>query len=123
MRRLIVPFVVAALISAPAWARADVVSTAPAANATVAPISRMEVTFSEKLVTQSIRASLDMIEMPGMKMNTPMKMKIATSVGADGMTLIVTTAKPLPEGRYELTYHIVSADTHRADGVFGFKVQ
>jgi methionine-rich copper-binding protein CopC len=123
MRRLIVPALAAALIAAPALAHPKVVSSTPAAEATVAPISRVEVKFSEKLVAQFAGASLDMTDMPGMKMNAPMKMKVATSVSPDGMTLIATTPKPLPKGTYKLNYHVVSSDTHRVEGDLGFKVQ
>ena len=123
MPRLIVPFIAAALIAAPAFASPKIVSSTPAADATVAPISRVEVTFSDKLVTQSTGAALEMIDMPGMKMNTPMKIKVATSIGPDGVTLITTTPKPLPKGTYKLSYHVVSVDTQRADGDLSFKVQ
>ncbi|AOH86821.1 hypothetical protein AWL63_14700 [Sphingomonas panacis] len=123
MPRLIAPFIAAALIAAPAFANPRIVSSTPAPDATVAPISRVEVTFSDKLVTQSTGASLEMIAMPGMKMNTPMKMKVATSIAPDGVTLITTTPKPLPKGTYKLSYHVVSVDTQRADGDLSFKVQ
>lgn len=123
MPRLIVPFIAAALIAAPAFANPRIVSSTPAADAAVAPISRVEVTFSDKLVTQSSGASLEMIDMPGMKINTPMKIKVATSIGADGVTLVATTPKPLPKGAYKLNYHVVSVDTQRADGDLSFKVQ
>jgi methionine-rich copper-binding protein CopC len=123
MRRLIVPAFVLALVAAPAFAHPKVVSSTPAANATVAPTSRIELKFSEKLVAQFAGASLHMTDMPGMKMHGPMVMKVATSVGPDGMTLIAATPKPLPKGTYKLSYHVVSADTHRIEGELGFKVQ
>jgi len=123
MRRLIVPSLAAALIAAPAFANPEIVSSTPAAGATVAPISRVEVTFSEKIVAQSAGASLEMNDMPGMKMNMSMKMKVATSIGPDGMTLIAITPKPLPKGTYTLSYHVTSADTLRAEGDLVFKIE
>jgi len=123
MRRLIVPSLAAALIAAPAFANPEIVSSTPAAGATVAAINRVEVTFSEKIVAQSAGASLEMNDMPGMKMNMPMKMKVATSIGPDGMTLIAITPKPLPKGTYTLSYHVTSADTLRAEGDLVFKIE
>lgn len=123
MRRLIVPAFLFALVAAPAFAHPKVVSSTPAEGAAVAPISRVEIKFSEKLVAQFTGASLNMTDMPGMKMRSPMVMKVATSVSPDGLTLIAATPKPLPKGTYKLSYHIVSADTHRIEGALGFKVQ
>ncbi|SDA10935.1 copper homeostasis periplasmic binding protein CopC [Sphingomonas sp. NFR15] len=123
MRRLILSSAAAMLIAAPAFAHPDLVSSTPAADATVAPTNRVEITFSDKLTAQSVGATLEMVDMPGMRMAAPMKMKAATSVSTDGMTLIATTSKPLPKGTYKLTYHVASADTHGVDGDLAFTVQ
>lgn len=64
-----------------------------------------------------------MTEMPGMKMG-PMKMNgVTATVAADGKTLVAALAKPLPVGTYKVDYHVVSADTHRIQGSYTFKVQ
>ncbi|MBP8231797.1 MAG: copper homeostasis periplasmic binding protein CopC [Rhizorhabdus sp.] len=95
----------------------------PAANAVVAAPTRIQLVFSEALVAQFSGLDLTMTEMPGMKMG-PMKMNgVKATVGADGKTLVATLAKPLPVGTYKVDYHVVSADTHRIQGSYTFKVQ
>ena len=94
-----------------------------AANAVVAAPTRIQLVFSEALVAQFSGLDLTMTEMPGMKM-APMKMNgVKATVGADGKTLVATLAMPLPVGTYKVDYHVVSADTHRIQGSYTFKVQ
>lgn len=95
----------------------------PAADSVVAAPTKIQLVFSETLVAQFSGIDLTMTEMPGMKMG-PMKMNgVKASVGADGKTLVATLAKPLPVGTYKVDYHVVSADTHRIQGSYTFKVQ
>jgi methionine-rich copper-binding protein CopC len=110
-------------IASPAMAHPKLLAATPAANTTVAPTNRIELRFSEKLIAQFAGASLDMTDMPGMRMHAPMTMKVATSVTPDGLGLNVVTAKPLPKGTYKITYHVVSADTHRIEGTYSFNIQ
>lgn len=98
-------------------------SATPAANSVVAAPTRIQLVFSEALVAQFSGIDLTMTEMPGMKMG-PMKMNgVKATVAPDGKTLVATLAKPLPVGTYKLDYHVVSADTHRIQGSYTFKVQ
>ena len=98
-------------------------SSTPAANATVASPARIMLRFSEKLVNKFSGAELVMTDMPGMKMNAPMKVAVKTMFGPDGKTLMLLPAKPLTAGTYKLDYHVVSADTHRISGGYSFKVK
>ena len=114
----------ASILATGAQAHPKMLSASPAANATVQHIKSIEIRFSEKLVSQFSGAELAMTDMPGMKMHTPMKMAgIKTMVASDGKTLMVMLAKPLPTGTYKLDYHVVSADTHRVQGGYTFKVK
>lgn len=115
----------ATLLSAvPAFAQPKLVSATPAADAVVAATTDIKLTFSETLASQFSGAELAMTDMPGMKMNAPMKIGgLKASVTADGMSLVVMLAKPLPKGTYKLTYHVVSTDTHRVEGGYSFKVK
>jgi methionine-rich copper-binding protein CopC len=119
------PIVAAVLLVAPAatYAHAKLVSATPAPNGVAAPTARLELAFSEGLVAQFSGADLVMTEMPGMKMNTPMKMPAKAALGADGKTLVVTLPRALPTGSYKLSYHVVSTDTHRVEGNYSFKVR
>ncbi|NNM77787.1 copper homeostasis periplasmic binding protein CopC [Sphingomonas sp. ID1715] len=107
-----------------AQAHPKLVSATPAANATVSRTAKIELHFSEKLVGQFSGVDLVMTDMPGMKMNGPMKMNgVAVAVGPDGKTLVATLKAPLPAGSYKLDWHAVSADTHRVNGSYTFQVK
>ena len=107
-----------------AQAHPKLVSATPAANATVARTAKIELHFSEALVSQFSGVDLVMTDMPGMKMNSPMKMNgVAVAVGPDGKTLVATLKTPLPAGSYKLDWHAVSADTHRINGSYTFQVK
>ena len=87
-----------------------------------APTAELKLVFSESLVAQFSGADLVMTDMPGMKMNAPMKMPAKATLAADGKTLVVTLPKALPKGGYKLSYHVVSTDTHRVEGNYSFKI-
>nr|WP_294809540.1 copper homeostasis periplasmic binding protein CopC [uncultured Sphingomonas sp.] len=115
---------IAALIAPlPAFAHPKLVSATPAPDAATAPTARLQLVFSERLVAQFSGAELVMTEMPGMTMHGPMRMAAKASVAEDGKTLALTLAKPLPKGGYRVDWHVVSADTHRVQGNYSFKVQ
>lgn len=114
----------AALIAPlPALAHPKLVSATPAPNATTDATARLQLVFSERLVAQFSGADVVMTEMPGMKMHGPMKMPVKASLAEDGKTLVLTLAKPLPKGSYRVDWRVVSADTHRVQGNYSFKVQ
>ena len=117
--------VAAALVmSTAAAAHPKLVASNPAANATVVKTSTIQLRFSEKLVPQFSSVDLAMTGMPGMAQHSPMKIGgLATSVGADGKTLIVKLKQPLAAGTYKLDWHAVSADTHRVNGTYSFRVK
>lgn len=112
-----------ALMPAAALAHPKLVSAAPAANATVAQTSAVKLTFSERLMPKLSNATLTMTGMPGMTDHPAMKMAGVTSaVSADGKSIVLTSAKPLPAGAYRVDWVIVGADTHRITGKYTFSV-
>lgn len=123
MRRYLIPVLALASLATPALAHPKLVSATPAAGSSVAPTNHIDLKFSEKLIAQFSSATLEMTGMPGMATHAPMKMKVATAVSADGLTLSVTLPKPLPKGTYKLSYNIVSADTHRIEDGYSFTVR
>ncbi len=125
MKRLLLAGLVAAglLTAATANAHPTLVQTTPAANATTATPARIELRFSERIVEAFSGADLLMVDMPGMKMDKPSKEPATAAISADGMTLTLTPAKPLPAGTYRVDYHAVSTDTHRITGSFSFRVK
>lgn len=123
MRNVFVPAAAILLAAASAAnAHPKLVSTTPAPNATVAKPARLELRFSEKLMPKFSGADLMMTGMKGMK-HAPMKVASATTVAADGRTLVIAPKSPLGAGTYSVAWHVVSADTHRITGNYAFAVK
>lgn len=115
--------VIGLLTAATAYAHPELVQTTPAANATTAAPARIELRFSERLVTAFSSAELLMVDMPGMKMDKPSKEAATSAIGPDGKTLTIVPARSLSPGAYRVDYRVVAADTHRVTGSFTFRVQ
>lgn len=113
----------ASVTASPAAAHARLVSATPAPDTVVASPARLQLVFSEPLLADSSGVALEMVDMPGMKMTSPMAMPVTTALSADGETMTVTTAQPLPRGGYRLDWHAVTTETHRTEGSFAFKVK
>lgn len=125
MRRLllIAAFALVALPSA-AMAQPKLLSSNPAANATVAKPMKLTLTFSEKLLAPMSGVDLTMTGMPGMADHPPMPIKgFKTAVEGDGRTLVVTCPRPLPAGSYDLSWHIAGADQRKITGKYRFSVR
>lgn len=110
------------LMSALAQAHPKLLSSTPAESAEGAAPSKIELHFSENLVTQFSGAKLVMTEMPGMA-HSPMPMKAKVSGGNDPKTMVITPLSPLPTGSYKVEWRAVSSDTHPITGNVTFKVK
>ncbi|WP_188064391.1 copper homeostasis periplasmic binding protein CopC [Sphingobium sp. KCTC 72723] len=111
-------------ITAPAIAHPKLISSTPAAQATVTNATQVSLTFSETLMAPVSGIDLAMTGMPGMANHAPMKIAgFKTSVAADGKTLVAVFPRPLPAGTYKLDWHAVSTDTHRITGTLAFTVR
>ncbi|NYT40968.1 copper homeostasis periplasmic binding protein CopC [Sphingomonas sp. R-74633] len=111
-------------IATPAFAHPKLVSSTPAAKSVVSNVRQVALTFSERLIPTLSGIDLVMTGMPGMANHNPMKVTgFAISVGADGKTLVASLPRKLPAGAYLLTWHAVSADTHRVTGTISFTVK
>lgn len=95
-------------------AHAKLVSSSPAHNATLSPPAQIQLRFNEKL--QSRFSGFDLASRGG-----AVPVKVVT--GKDGRSLMGTPARPLAAGRYEVKWHVVTADTHRMQGAFSFIVR
>ncbi len=101
----------------PAWAHAKLVTSNPAANATLsAPPKTITLTFNEKLVPAFSKFELVMPEHGGMKV--PVK----TVISADGKTITGTPQGALTNGAYKITWSAASKDGHKMSGEVPFKV-
>jgi methionine-rich copper-binding protein CopC len=109
-------------MSALAQAHPKLLSSTPTEGADGATPDKIELHFSESLVTQFSGAKLVMTEMPGMA-HSPMPMKAKVSGGIDPKTMLITPLSPLPAGSYRVEWRAVSSDTHPITGNVTFKVK
>lgn len=116
-----------ALVSMPGavFAHAKLVSSTPAANATVskANAKSINLTFNEKLMAPTVKADLLMTGMPGMKDHAPMKVAFTSMMGKDGKSMMLMPKKALVSGTYKVTWSAAGADTHRMGSEFSFTVK
>lgn len=116
-----------ALASLPgaALAHAKLVSSSPAANATVATgkAKSVNLVFNEKLIASTVKADLVMTGMPGMKDHAPMKVAFSSMMGKDGKSMMLMPKKALSPGTYKVTWSAAGADTHRMGSEFSFTVK
>lgn len=105
------------LSSSPVWAHAHLVTSEPAANATVAGPKAITLTFSEKLVPAFSKFE---VTMPAMN---DMAIKLNTRLSKDGKSIVGTPQGTLMKGEYKITWHAASADGHKMDGEVRFKVE
>jgi len=117
LRSKIITAAAALLLSAgQAGAHAKLVSSDPAANATVAAPKTIRLTFNEKLAPAFSRFELAMAD--------GMKAPVKTSVSADRKTITGAPKGRLMAGVYKLTWHAAAADDgHRMDGAITFTVK
>lgn len=125
MRRILLTaaFALAALPSM-AMAHPKLLSSTPAANASVAKPTKLTLTFSEKMLAPLSGIDLTMTGMPGMANHAPMPIKgFKTAVEGDGKTMTVTLPRALPAGNYDVDWHLVGADQHKVAGKYSFTVK
>ncbi|VVM99579.1 copper homeostasis periplasmic binding protein CopC [Pseudomonas fluorescens] len=114
--------VIAMLMSTLAQAHPKLLASTPAEGATGAPPEKIELHFSENLVTQFSGAKLLMTEMSGMA-HAPMPIKAKVSASSDPKTMLIIPTAPLTAGTYKVEWRAVSSDTHPITGNVTFKVK
>lgn len=102
--------------AAPALAHAHVVSSNPAANAVIAAPRQVSVTFSEKLVPAFSKLDISMASMN-------MKVRVKTSVSADGKTLTGVPQSGFMKGSYVVNWTAASIDGHKMKGFIPFTIK
>ncbi|WP_410481308.1 copper homeostasis periplasmic binding protein CopC [Pseudomonas plecoglossicida] len=110
------------LLSAVAQAHPKLVSSTPAEGESGPAPAKIELHFSENLVTQFSGAKLIMTDMPGMS-HSPMGVKASVAGSNDPKTMVLTPASPLTTGTYKVEWRAVSSDTHPITGSVTFKVK
>ncbi len=113
-----------ALGSTAGQAHPRLVSSTPAAGATVVGSTAIRLAFSEKLVGPMTGADVFMTGMPNVGQHKPVKMNgFVATFGRDGKSILMTRVKALAPGNYVVAWHAVSVDTHRVQGTLGFRVR
>ena len=110
------------LVSTLAQAHPKLLSSTPAEGVEGASPEKIELHFSENLVTQFSGAKLLMTEMAGMA-HAPMPVKAKVSGGTDPKTMFIIPTSPLTAGTYKVEWRAVSSDTHPITGNIIFKVK
>lgn len=101
--------------SVSAWAHAELVTASPRVGSTVpAPPTEVRLSFSE-----GVEPHFSGIEVTG----DDGRSVTAGRVQAQGSEMRIALARGLPPGRYRVTWHVVSVDTHRTQGSFTFEVR
>lgn len=119
-----IPILAALAFAGSAEAHTQLVSSTPAANATVSKPGKVVLTFSERVVASFTGVDLTMTSMPGMAAHQPMAISGFTSaMSADGKTLTLTMRRALMAGTYQVKWHAVGDDTHRMEGTYAFTVK
>lgn len=123
--RLITLAAVAGLgFASTAQAHTKLVSSTPAANATVAASKTIKLVFNEKVMVPFASTDVTMISMPGMANHKPMKLNgLKSSWSSDGKTMTLTAGRAFPAGTYQVAWRAAGADTHRMEGKFSFSVK
>jgi len=111
------------LVSGLAQAHPKLLSSTPAEGAEGAAPTKIELHFSENLMTKFSGAKLMMTEMPGMSAHSPMPMPAKVSGSDDPKTMIIVPNAPLSAGTYQVQWRAVSSDTHPITGNVTFKVK
>ena len=103
------------VVATPAFAHATLVRANPARDTTVAPLQRVQLTFSAHVETRF--STVQVVSASGQTVAGE------SAVGSDNRTLTATLARPLTPGTYRVEWRIVSADGHRMQGDYGFTVR
>jgi methionine-rich copper-binding protein CopC len=113
---------IALVVPTAALAHPKLISSTPAANASVAKPTEIVLNFSETLVGPLSGVELVMTGMPGMASHKPMPISGFTTT-TEGKSLKIKLPRPLPAGSYTLKWHAVAGDQHRIEGSYSFTVR
>ena len=116
MHKLVIaPALAVFLLGTPALADARLVTSAPAADATLAAPKTIKLTFSEKIAAESGLA---------LSMGDGMTVSARTSLSDDGKTLTARPTSPFMAGKWTVSWHATSASGGgKSQGTYSFTIQ
>ncbi len=106
-----------------AVAHTKLVSSTPAANATVANVPSISLRFNERVIASTMKVELLMTGMPGMSDHAPMDIAFRSAMARDGKSMTLTPTRRLSPGTYKVKWSAAGADTHRMGSEFSFTVR
>jgi methionine-rich copper-binding protein CopC len=113
----VVALFAACLIATSAYAHPTLKSASPPVDGTAAAApTEIKLSFSEAVISKF--SSVELQDQSGMKVATG---KVATDA-KDEKQLVVSLKAPLKAGTYTVKWVVVTADTHRVNGRYSFKV-
>ncbi len=112
-----------ATLASAAYAHPKLLSSTPQENAEGAAPEKIELHFSENLMTQFSGAALVMTGMPGMSSHAPMRVAAKVSGSDDPKVMVIAPSQPLPAGTYRVDWRAISSDTHPVTGKLVFTVK
>ena len=116
MRALVLAGFVVLAAAGAAIAHAFLDHAEPPVGATVAaPPSALRLYFSEPI--EPLFSGVTLSAIGGQPVATA-----AASVDPQNRALLILPLPPLTAGRYRVSWHVVSADTHRTEGSYEFEV-
>ena len=105
-------------------AHARLVASTPAANATAARPSKIDLRFNEARIGSTVSVRLAMTGMPGMANHAPIPITgFASQLDKDRKSVSLKLRRPLAAGTYRVNWAAAGADTHRLTGTFNFTVR
>lgn len=113
-------------LAAPVLAHPQLVSSSPVNAASAQGVKTVTLTFGEAFMPQMSGLEIVMTGMPGMAAgeHPPMKMTgVKVSASPDRKSLIATLVRPLPMGTYDVSWHVMGADSHHATGKISFSAR
>ena len=118
VRRLVLGLAAGTLVglaATAAAAHAHLTASNPPANAAVAPLRTLSLTFSEPLEPK----------FSGLTLTGPGggAVKLSVSTSEDRKALLASPASPLAAGTYKVVWHAVAKDGHRMEGAYAFTVR
>jgi methionine-rich copper-binding protein CopC len=105
-------------------AHVQLAASTPAAGTEAKAPKTVSLTFNLPVDPASTAVGIVMTAMPGVKDHGEMAIRNFTpSWSADGKTVTLTLAKPLPAGSYEVRWQAAAADGHAMRGTLAFSVK
>lgn len=115
--RLLVPFLVllaqSLLVTTNGWAHTSLASSDPPADATVATVDRIVLTFS---------AAIEVFEDTVVLRGPDGTSTLPVTRSADGTDVVAAASAPLAAGSWEVSWRVLASDSHPREGTFAFTV-